>query len=81
MQDLGTRLRETLGNPARLRENESVMAGQNWFDWWQAARLFRLRADHGQEALKEGAISSSDGIYFTLVCADGVDQAALAQSE
>jgi hypothetical protein len=26
--------RETLENPARLRENEPVIAGQDWVDGW-----------------------------------------------
>jgi hypothetical protein len=42
--------RETLEDPASLRENEPINAGQGWVDGWQATRLLGLRADHGQEA-------------------------------
>ena len=40
--------RETLENPAYLRENEPVTACQDWVDGRQAAWLLGLRADHGQ---------------------------------
>ena len=35
-------LRETLENPARLRENEPVIAGQDWINGWKAARFHGL---------------------------------------
>ena len=36
--------RETLENRGRLRGNNPVIAVQDWFDGWQAARLLGLRA-------------------------------------
>jgi hypothetical protein len=49
--------KETLENPARLRENGAVITGQDWVDGWQAARLLGLRAHHGQEADQKGEVS------------------------
>jgi hypothetical protein len=49
--------KETLENPANLRENWTVIAGQDWVDGWQAARLHGLRAHHGQEADQTGEVS------------------------
>ena len=34
--------RETLENPARLRENEPVIAGQDWINGWKIARFHGL---------------------------------------
>jgi hypothetical protein len=42
--------RETLENPARLRENGAVIAGQDWVDGRQAARLLRIRGHSGTAA-------------------------------
>ena len=39
-------VKETLENPAHLRENEPVTAGQDWVDGRQAAWLHGLRAHH-----------------------------------
>jgi hypothetical protein len=50
-------VRETLENPARLRENGAVITGQDWVDGRQAARLLGLRAHHGQEADQKGEVS------------------------
>jgi hypothetical protein len=36
------RARETLGNPGDPRDNDAVIAGQDWVDEWQAARLLGL---------------------------------------
>jgi len=38
--------KEYLENPAHLRENEPVIAGQDWVDGRQAAWLHGLRAHH-----------------------------------
>ena len=46
-----------LKNPVDLRENEPVIAGQDWGDGGQVARLLGLRADHGQEADQTGKVS------------------------
>jgi hypothetical protein len=50
-------LRETLENPAYLRENEPVTAGQDWVDGRQAAWLLGLRAHNSQEADQTGEVS------------------------
>lgn len=42
--------RETLENPADLRDNGPVIAGPDKGDGRQAAWFLGLRADHGQEA-------------------------------
>jgi hypothetical protein len=55
--------RETLEDPASLRENEPVIAGQGWVDGWQATRLLGLRADHGQEAGQAGEVFSAMEAY------------------
>jgi hypothetical protein len=34
--------KETLGNPGDPRDNDAVIAGQDWVDEWQAARLLGL---------------------------------------
>ena len=34
--------KETLGNPVDPRDNGAVIAGQDWVDGWQAARLLGL---------------------------------------
>ena len=52
---LGTR--ETLENPAYLRENEPVTACQDWVDGRQAAWLLGLRAHNSQEADQTGEVS------------------------
>jgi hypothetical protein len=49
--------KETLENPAHLRENEPVTAGQDWVDGRQAAWLLGLRAHHSQEADQTGEVS------------------------
>jgi len=50
-------IRETLENPGNLRDNGSVIAGQDWGNGRQAAWLLGLRADDGEEADQTGEVS------------------------
>ena len=49
--------RGTLENPGLLRDNGSVIAGQDWGNGRQTARHLGLRAHHRQEAGQTGEVS------------------------
>jgi hypothetical protein len=53
----GGRARETLENQRHSRDNGPVIAGQDWVDGRQTARLLGLRDHHSQEADQTGEVS------------------------
>ena len=67
------------GNPADLRDNGSVIAGQNRGDQRQAAWFLGLRADRGQEADQAWGISGHHRDGRSLGCSDRPKRAPLPQ--
>jgi hypothetical protein len=49
--------KETLENQRHSRDNGPVIAGQDWVDGRQTARLLGLRDHHSQEADQTGEVS------------------------
>ena len=53
----GGNVKETLENQRHSRDNGPVIAGQDWVDGRQTARLLGLRDHHSQEADQTGEVS------------------------